>query len=303
MSRWHSAREICAKLGGRWAGRSGMCRCPAHEDRSPSLSVSETRDGRVLVYCFAGCSQRDVIEALKARGLWGDGETVADPSYPGRLTSRHDGMRSRDDRERRRAAQDIWDAAKPAAGTLVERYLRGRGVRMRMPDQLRFLGACKHGPSKQSFPVMVARIADNRGFCSIQRTWLTPDGSGKAPIKPAKMTLGPMERGAVRLFPVGERLGIAEGIETAFSAAQIYSVPVWATLSANRLAKIDLPESVRVVVIFADNGEVGRREAWAAADEYERRGLHCEIITPDAHFAMLKAGDFNDIFTAKEETA
>lgn len=38
--------------------------CPAHEDRDPSLSISEAQDGRILVHCFAGCSALDVVESL-----------------------------------------------------------------------------------------------------------------------------------------------------------------------------------------------------------------------------------------------
>lgn len=38
--------------------------CPAHEDRSPSLSIRETDDGRVLLYCFGGCETVDVLTAL-----------------------------------------------------------------------------------------------------------------------------------------------------------------------------------------------------------------------------------------------
>jgi len=38
--------------------------CPAHDDSSPSLTISEGRDGRVLVHCFAGCGSSDVVEAL-----------------------------------------------------------------------------------------------------------------------------------------------------------------------------------------------------------------------------------------------
>ena len=44
---------------GRW-----LARCPAHEDKSPSLSVRELEDGRTLVNCFAGCGAIDVLEAL-----------------------------------------------------------------------------------------------------------------------------------------------------------------------------------------------------------------------------------------------
>lgn len=64
------AREITAGLGGRWTGRQGSARCPAHEDRHPSLSVSDGADGKVLVHCHTGCNQLDVIDGLKTRGLW-----------------------------------------------------------------------------------------------------------------------------------------------------------------------------------------------------------------------------------------
>jgi hypothetical protein len=67
-----TAEHIVRVLGGRWTGRSGIARCPVHEDRSPSLSVSE-RDGRVLVHCHAGCPQPDVIAALRARAVAGAG--------------------------------------------------------------------------------------------------------------------------------------------------------------------------------------------------------------------------------------
>ena len=57
-------------LGGRWRGNTGTARCPAHDDHNPSLSVSEGKDGKLLVHCHAGCGQTEVIEALTAQGLW-----------------------------------------------------------------------------------------------------------------------------------------------------------------------------------------------------------------------------------------
>jgi len=41
-----------------------MARCPAHDDASPSLSVREMSDGRVLIHCFAGCSAAAVMESV-----------------------------------------------------------------------------------------------------------------------------------------------------------------------------------------------------------------------------------------------
>lgn len=41
-----------------------IARCPAHEDRSPSLSIRELADGRLLLHCFAGCGAADVLAVL-----------------------------------------------------------------------------------------------------------------------------------------------------------------------------------------------------------------------------------------------
>ena len=54
--RWHSDYKFLA------------C-CPAHDDKNPSLSVSDS-GGKILLKCFAGCSQEQVIGALRDLGLW-----------------------------------------------------------------------------------------------------------------------------------------------------------------------------------------------------------------------------------------
>lgn len=41
-----------------------MSRCPAHEDRTPSLSIRETDDGRILLHCFAGCETESILDAV-----------------------------------------------------------------------------------------------------------------------------------------------------------------------------------------------------------------------------------------------
>ena len=54
----------------RWRGdhKFSAC-CPAHDDRNPSFSVSD-KNGKILVKCWAGCSQEEVIGALRGMGLW-----------------------------------------------------------------------------------------------------------------------------------------------------------------------------------------------------------------------------------------
>ena len=59
------AERFVSRLG-KVRGRNGSwtAQCPAHEDKSPSLSVRETEDGRVLVHCFGGCAVHDVVGAV-----------------------------------------------------------------------------------------------------------------------------------------------------------------------------------------------------------------------------------------------
>lgn len=52
-------RKVNPNGTGKW-----LACCPAHEDRSPSLAIRLTDDGRLLVHCFAGCGAADVIGAL-----------------------------------------------------------------------------------------------------------------------------------------------------------------------------------------------------------------------------------------------
>ena len=65
-----TAESIAKALGGRKAGSAWMVRCPAHEDRDPSLSIADGDNGKVLVRCHAGCEQHQVIAALRAEGIW-----------------------------------------------------------------------------------------------------------------------------------------------------------------------------------------------------------------------------------------
>ena len=104
-----------------------------------------------------------------------------------------------------------------------------------------------------------------------------------------------MGSGAVRLREPGEVLGLAEGIESALSAMQIYSIPTWAALSSVRLAKIEIPSQVRSLIIFADAGDVGVKAAFGAADKYEAQRYAVEVVTPAADYAALGADDFNTV--------
>jgi hypothetical protein len=70
-----SFQAIVNALGARRSGQEWIARCPVpeHKDKNPSARIAE-RDGKILFHCFGGCTQREFIGALQARGLsWGSG--------------------------------------------------------------------------------------------------------------------------------------------------------------------------------------------------------------------------------------
>lgn len=146
--------ELIAKaLGGRKTGSGWMARCPAHDDRRPSLSITTGKDGKVLFRCYAGCDQARVIDVLRARGLWEPRDRHAGRRRACKLRQSSDLVPERDDAKRTDTALRIWQTSAPAPGTLVETYLQSRGLRLQPPPTLRFHAGLKH-PSGGVWPAL-----------------------------------------------------------------------------------------------------------------------------------------------------
>jgi len=296
-----SAEGLARALGGRKAGAAWMARCPVHDDREPSLSITDARDGKVLVRCHAGCDQRDVIAALRARGIWDTDERR--PAHflgkPNRVpTSETD-----DDAIRRtEAALAIWHGAQSAEGTPVETYLRLRGLVLPISPSIRFHAGLKH-PWGGVWPAMVALVthgADGKPI-GIHRTFLARDGSTKAPVEPSKMMFGPCRGGAVRLAEPRDVLMVGEGIETCLAAMQASGHTAWAALSTSGLRSLDLPHAARDVIVLADGDDPGEAAAQDCAWRWKREGRRVRIARPP------QGMDFNDLLMRRtpriEETA
>ncbi len=276
-----SAEEIARTLGGRRVGRDWMARCPAHRDRTPSLAITQS-DNRVLVHCHAGCSQRAVIAALR-RCLWGsaniDKWQIVRELDLGRPIG--------DVGKRKEAGLAIWKKATDPANSVVEAYLRNRGIVCELPQSLRYFGNLKH-PSGNYFTAMIALVT--RGIdgvpVAIHRTFL--NNGGVLP-EPAKMMLGPCRGGAVRLGEPGDLLLVSEGIETGLSAMQATGLPVWAALSTSGLRSLELPRSVTEVIVIADGDDPGETAAVAAAQRWKAEGRAVRIARPP------RGLDFNDV--------
>jgi hypothetical protein len=290
-----SAEAIARALGGRKAGQSWMARCPAHDDREPSLSIRDA-DGRVLVCCHAGCDQRDVITALKDRGLW-EASTPQPLRRPRRRPVPND-ICDQNNAARTAAALAIWKSTIPANGTPVETYLAARGLTIPLPPSIRFHRGLKH-PSGDVWPSMIALVT--RGSdgtpLAIHRTFLAHDGSCKAPVDPAKMMLGPCRGGAVRLSEPDEVLMVGEGIETCLTAMQATGHPAWAALSTSGLRGLYLPKDVREVIVLADGDDSGEAAARDCALRWMRQGRRVRIARPPHGL------DFNDLLLGRSAPA
>src|SRR6516225_1234888 len=138
------AEAIVKALGGRKIGGGWMARCPAHDDREPSLSIRDVEDGKVLVHCHAGCDQAQVIAALRSSRAWDEnGHRYRRFSRLVPHVAAND-QTDRDEAKRSEVALAIWRSATPAGGTLVETYLDSRGLHLPPPPKLRFHSRLKH---------------------------------------------------------------------------------------------------------------------------------------------------------------
>jgi len=287
-----NAETIAKALGGGKACDGWMARCPAHDDRKPSLSIRDADDGKVLVRCHAGCDQGRVISVLRSRGLWEEnGYCRFTRAAPRKVASNQP---ERDDTKRSEVAIAIWQSATPAEGTLVETYLASRGLHLPPPPTLRFHSGLKHR-SGGIWPAMVALVTrgkDNTPL-AIHRTFLARDGGGKAPVDPQKMMLGPCRGGVVRLGVAGVVLMVGEGIETCLAAMLATGNPTWAGLSTSGLRALDLPKDVRDVIVLADADDPGEAAARDCAWRWKREGRRVRIARPP------RGLDFNDLLIGR----
>jgi hypothetical protein len=215
-----TAETIAKALGGRRAGGGWMARCPGHDNREPSLSLRVADDGKLLIRCHAGCDQARVIGVFRSRGLWMDGGRRRFAGGAAKAQRDHDDAGHTD------AALAVWRATLPAVETPVATYLVSRGLMIAPLATLRFHPRLKH-PAGARWPAMVALVSagvDDRPL-AVHRTFLAYDGSGKAPVDPQKMMLGPCRGGAVRLADPGALLMVGERIETCLAAMQATGHP------------------------------------------------------------------------------
>jgi putative DNA primase/helicase len=272
MTEMQNAQSIVKALGGRWCGRYGMARCPAHDDQQPSLKVSDNArrlDG-IDLHCFRGCDWKDIKAELQRRGL-----LESEPSRwlrtaqatPARVIVPADDDAAQ--RARVERAIELWRQSKPLIGTLGHRYFtRHRELAidcLNLDHVIRWhVGMC----------AVIALMTDpvTNAPTGIHRTFLNTDGS-----KRERKMLG--RQGVLRLSPdedVLEGLGICEGVETGLRILLDGWSPIWCATSAGGIERLPTLGGIEALTIFTDDDGAGMSaaracsERWTAADREVR---------------------------------
>ena len=265
-------RAIVEALGGHWHTRGGMCRCPAHADETPSLSVRPGQKS-LLFHCFAGCEPNAIIRSLRTMRLYAlQASAKLDRTLPLPPSMSLSPLAAR-----------IWSEARPFAGSPASRYLQSRGILL-VSNALRFHSRPPRGraPLTSFQPAMITAVRDDAGLVGVHRTFLDTARDCLADLPVPKSALGRLSGGAVRLAPVVRgSLGLAEGVETALSASQLFDRPCWATLGTERFRQVSVPATVRRLILFLDNDAGGRRAELLARETHAGAPFSIEAMYPE----------------------
>ena len=162
------------------------------------------------------------------------------------------------------AARRLFTMSQPVIGTIVEKYLRRRGITaLHETESLRFHPRCYYQPDEHSpteiWPAMIAAVTDLNGkITGAHRTWLDPSGRDKAPVETPRRALGHLLGNAVRFGVAGEVKAAGEGIETMLSLRCVLpTMPMVAALSAAHLGQLLFPDTLRRLYVARDDDPAG----------------------------------------------
>lgn len=192
------------------------------------------------------------------------------------------------------SARRLIAISRPIGGTLVEFYLRHRGItHLGDVGALRFHPRCYYRPDAdaptRSWAAMVAAVTDLQGHITgAHRTWLDPSGRDKAPVDTPRRAMGHLLGNAVRFGVADDVIAAGEGIETMLSLRCIMpTMPMNAALSAAHLAAILFPVTLRRLYIVRDDDPAGDSAMESLSARAQTAGIEAITLSP-------RCDDFNE---------
>ncbi|HDZ71763.1 MAG TPA: DNA primase [Aurantimonas coralicida] len=192
------------------------------------------------------------------------------------------------------SARRLVSMSQPITGTIVETYLRKRGITaLHGTGALRFHPRCYYRPDSYSptetWPAIIASVTDlDNQITGAHRTWLSPDGSGKAPIDTPRRAMGDLLGNAVRFDRATQVMAAGEGIETILSLRMaLPHMPMVAALSAAHLSAILFPATLRRLYIARDDDPAGNHAMAGLVERAQAVGIEAITLSP-------RLGDFNE---------
>jgi hypothetical protein len=172
-------------------------------------------------------------------------------------------------------------------GTLAQTYLHSRGI-VAVPDgdPLRFHPRCYYRPDNDSptetWPALIAAVTDLGGrITGVHRTWLDRSGQDKAPVDSPRRAMGHLLRHGVRFGVARDVMAAGEGIETMLSLRGVLpTLPMVAALSANHLAALLLPPTLRRLYVARDADPAGDAAMASLCNRAEAAGIEVGSLLP-----------------------
>lgn len=255
-------------------GNGFIQRCPAHEDRTPSLSQWVDGNGRWAIHCHAGCSFEDIIAAAQI------GDAFQSRYYAPII----------DKPVNTEYLADIWSETFPITSSdAAQAYMSRRGLLMVDYADIRAHRWLWFADRTYSSAI-VSKIRIDGVLSGIHRTFIKADGQKKE-----RRILGKVKNGCVHISNANDRdLVISEGIENGIAHAQINMALTThsyrAALNANNLPRQILPKVPGKLTILPDidGSGIGQRRANELAEKASRMGWRVFIDHPD------QGSDWND---------
>ena len=192
------------------------------------------------------------------------------------------------------SARRLFAMAQPISGTIAETYLRRRGIMaVHGFSALRFHPRCYYRPDHdaptETWPALIAAVTDVAGtITGAHRTWLDPSSRGKAPVDTPRRAMGHLLGNGVRFGIAHDVMAAGEGIETMLSLrSALPTMPLVAALSANHLAALLFPVTLRRLYVAQDRDPAGDAVTATLTERARAAGVEPIALSP-------ALGDFNE---------